>query len=400
MAEPVVPPLSLAGLFRRFLGFGLRAWGGPVAQLGMLKAELVDEERWVSPERFHRALAVYQVLPGPEAHEMCVWFGMLARGRVGAVLAGLGFMLPGLVLMLLLAWLYVSVGIDRPLVAAALAGLQAAVVALVARAVHRIGRHALTTWWLAALAAISLGAGLAGVPFWFPLALCVLLAPLLTAGRWTAAVLVLALALVVAALVGPSHVVGRGPAPTAGPQAPRAVAAAPSTPELAVYGLRAGLLTFGGAYTAIPFLQHDAVVRGAWMTDAQFLDGLGLSGTLPAPLIIFGTFVGYLGGGLVGALAITLGIFLPAFLFTLLGHGLLERLVESRRLRAALAGASACVVGLIAATAVGLLRAAIGSPVAGSICAAALLALCLWRSRAAVPTVVLGGGLLGLLLLG
>ena len=111
---PSVPRLSLAALFGRFLRFGCLAWGGPIAQIAMLKKELVEEERWVSVAHFQRALAVYQALPGPEAHELCVWFGMLARGRVGAVLAGLGFMLPGLVLMLVLAWAYVHVGLKEP----------------------------------------------------------------------------------------------------------------------------------------------------------------------------------------------------------------------------------------------------------------------------------------------
>jgi chromate transporter len=357
VAEPAVPSLSLSALFRRFLGFGLRAWGGPVAQLGMLKAELVDDERWVSPERFRRALSVYQLLPGPEAHEMCVWFGMLARGRAGAVLAGLGFMLPGLVLMLLLSWLYVRVGIDRPLLAAAFAGLQAAVVALVVRAVHRLGHHALSTWRQAALAAAAFALGV-----WL----------------WNDR---------------------EPPASASAPATDLSARPAPDAAELGAYGLRAGLLTFGGAYTAIPFLRRDAVEKGAWMTDAQFLDGLGLAGTLPAPLVIFATFVGWLGAGLAGALAITAGIFLPAFLFTLLGHGALERLTESPRLKALLAGASACVLGLIAATALDLVLRGLTSPGRLAIFGLALGALYLWRSRASIPVVVLAGGSLGLLLL-
>src|SRR5688572_20662664 len=109
--EPPIPHESYGRLFLRFLRFGFLAWGGPVAQIGMLKQELVDEEHWISKERFNRVLGVYQVLPGPEAHELCVYFGMLARGRIGAVLAGLGFMLPGFVLMLALSWLYVRIGI-------------------------------------------------------------------------------------------------------------------------------------------------------------------------------------------------------------------------------------------------------------------------------------------------
>ena len=106
-----VPAETLLRLFLRFLRFGALAWGGPVVQIAMLRQELVDEERWISSEQFNRVLAVYQVLPGPEAHEMCVYFGMLSRGRLGGLLAGLGFMLPGFVLMFLLSWLYVRYGL-------------------------------------------------------------------------------------------------------------------------------------------------------------------------------------------------------------------------------------------------------------------------------------------------
>src|SRR5262245_7853722 len=98
--SPAIQPQSYAQLLRRFLRFGFLAWGGPVAQIAMIRRELVDEEQWISNERFNRTLAIYQVLPGPEAHELCVYFGYLARGRIGGLLAGLGFMLPGFLLML------------------------------------------------------------------------------------------------------------------------------------------------------------------------------------------------------------------------------------------------------------------------------------------------------------
>src|SRR5262245_30796554 len=129
--EPRTPHLSLAAVFLRFLRFGLLAWGGPVAQIAMLQHELVEEERWVSPERFRRALAVYQVLPGPEAHELCVWFGMLARGRAGALLAGLGFMLPGFLLMFAVSALYVHGALQSEALRPVLLGLQAAVLAVI-----------------------------------------------------------------------------------------------------------------------------------------------------------------------------------------------------------------------------------------------------------------------------
>ena len=103
---PGPPRLTLAALFLKFLRFGFLAFGGPVAQIAMIRRALVDEERWISSSRFNRLLAVMQALPGPEAHELCVHMGMMARGRIGGLLAGLGFMLPGFVLMLAAAWLY------------------------------------------------------------------------------------------------------------------------------------------------------------------------------------------------------------------------------------------------------------------------------------------------------
>src|SRR5687768_14001031 len=134
---------SLLQIFLRFFRFGCLAWGGPVAQIAMIKKELVEEEHWVTKDKFNRALAVYQVLPGPEAHELCVYFGMTVRGRWGGFLAGLGFMLPGFVLMLLLIWFYISYGIQSPVAKIIFTGFQAAVVALIVAAVHRIGKHSL-----------------------------------------------------------------------------------------------------------------------------------------------------------------------------------------------------------------------------------------------------------------
>jgi chromate transporter len=165
--------------------------------------------------------------------------------------------------------------------------------------------------------------------------------------------------------------------------------------------LKAGLLTFGGAYTAIPFVRGDAVGRG-WISEGQFLDGLALSGIIPAPLIIFATFVGYLAGGLAGALAMTLGIFLPAFAFGLLFYDRLERVIENERLHRLLEGVAAGVVGLIAVTAVQLALAvsrSVPSIIVGiAIFAAGLGLLYLWRSKLAVPAVVLGSAIAGALL--
>ena len=360
----------------------------------MIRRELVEEERWVSSERFNRTLAVYQVLPGPEAHELCVYFGILAGGRLGGVLAGLGFMLPGFLLMLTLSAFYVSVGLSSPTVIALFAGAQVGVVALVVRAVHRIGAGALKDRWLLVLAALSFAAELAGAPFAIGLLLSGIAYVL---ARRRRAVLAAAASLLLAA--GAVFFFFQPRAPRANAEGMVPVAAASAPPErVLLSGLKAGLLTFGGAYTAIPFVRHDAVERERWITDREFLDGLALGGILPAPLIIFGTFVGYLASGVAGALAMTVGIFLPAFAITLVGHGTLERLVENRALHDFLDGVTAGVVGLIASTTVHLFRAGVTDVPRAALFAAALALLYLWRSKAAVAVAVLGSAAAGLLL--
>jgi chromate transporter len=390
--EPTAPPrLTRPGIFLKFLRFGMLAFGGPVAQIGVIRDELVERERWISRERFNRTLAVYQALPGPEATELCVYFGMLAGGRLGGFLAGLAYMLPGFVLVLILAAVYVHYGISSTVVAAILAGFKPAVAAMIVRAVVRIARHALANPWLWALAAVAAVAAATEAPFWIPLVFAGVSHTLIVQRRYA-----LAGAATIAVTVG-ILLAAETSAITA-----EAVLTATGDPpgllSLLATGLKAGLLTFGGAYTAIPFVRRDAVVDGRWMTDAQFLDSLSLSGILPAPLVIFGTFVGYLAAGLDGAVMMTIGIFAPAFSFTLVGHRQLERLVHEPRAHAFLDGIAAAVVGLIVVTAVRLLPEAVPDVGAALIFAGALLAFVLWRARWAVLGVMAGAGALGLVL--
>ena len=164
-ANPASPPrLGLGALFLKFLGFGFLAFGGPVAQIAMLRQTLVDKERWIDSARFNRLLAVLQVLPGPEAHELCVHLGMVARGRVGGLVAGLGFMLPGFVLMMAAGWLYVTWITRLTGAAGILLGVQVVVLAVILRAVVRIGQHVIEDWLLGLVALAALAATVAGVP--------------------------------------------------------------------------------------------------------------------------------------------------------------------------------------------------------------------------------------------
>ncbi len=363
-----------------------------MAQIAILRRELVDRDGWVDSARFNRTLAVYQVLPGPEAQELTIYFGTLAGGRLGGFVAGLAFVIPGFVLMTALAWLYVEVGIGVPLLSSAFAGCQAAVLALIVRGLHRIGSRAVTNRYLLGTAGVAFAAGVAGVPFLVSLFAAGAGYAFLNRGRRLpgAALLLLVVALSIgSALVERTDTV---------PPPPGATQAHADPARLFTTGLRAGALTFGGAYTAIPFVQDDATGPGGWMTTGQFLDGIALSGVIPAPLIIFATFDGYLGGGLVGAVAITIGIFLPAFAITLVGHRQLDALVGNERIHAVLDWVTAGVVGLVAATLVQLAPAAIVGVATLVIFAASLSALYLWQASAAIAFVIVAAGAAGVLI--
>jgi len=372
----------MAAIFLRFLKFGLLAWGGPAAQIAMIKRECVDEEGWVSEETFKKTLAVYQVLPGPEAHELCVYFGRIRGGKLGGFLAGLGFMLPGFLLMLGLSVLYVEADLAGHL-EELFYGLTAAVGALVARALVRLGGSFVTD---------------------VPLAVITVLAFVLTVFAEANFVLVL-LGAGIAYELWTNGARWRGGAGSfaAGPMA-AVVALALGTITLSLTasiffeGLKAGLLTFGGAYTVIPFLQESAVEGRHWLTDSQFVDGLAISGILPAPLIIFSTFVGYLAGGFVGALAMTVGIFLPAFVFPIFFHRTLVAVAENPRIRPFLLGVAAAVIGLIAAVTVTILETSVVDIPTAVLALAAFLALTRWHGKLTVLYVVLGCGAIGALL--
>ncbi len=383
--------LSLGALFLKFLGFGMLAFGGPVAQIAMLRQSLVAEEKWVDSARFNRLLAVLQVLPGPEAHELCVHMGMVARGRIGGLLAGLGFMLPGLLLMLLAGWIYVTWIVHDTSLSGVLLGVQIVVLAIILRSVVRIGQHIIENAVLALIAVASLLATLVNVPFWIPLA----------AGGLAYAFShrpLIAAAVVVAA-VGAALAVRW--IWLADASLPVMTGAHPNPAALFVAGLKGGLLTFGGAYTAIPYVRADTVGRG-WIGDATFLDGIALAGVLPAPLVIFATFVGYVIGGLGGALAITAGMFLPAFAFSLILFERLEAVVENPALHHILEGIAAAVVGVIAATFLQLAQATggrISHPLVALLLFVAALAV-VWRVKGAwvMPAIVAGGALAGWLI--
>jgi chromate transporter len=377
-AAPSAHRDSRRSIFLRFLKFGALAWGGPAAQIARLKQECVDEEGWVSEETFKKTLAVYQVLPGPEATELCIYFGRIRGGRLAGLLAGLGFMLPGFLLMLALSILYVEADLSDSL-DELFYGLAAAVGGLVARALVRLSGTFITDVALAVIAVAAFALTLfAGLNFVLVLVGAGLAYELWTNARgWASRASSFSLAPGAVVLV----VLG--------------TVTLSLTAEIFWEGLKAGLLTFGGAYTVIPFLQEASVDAHGWLTEDQFVDGLAMSGVLPAPLIIFSTFVGYVAGGMAGALAMTLGIFLPAFVFPIFFHRGLVAIAENPRIRPFLLGVAAAVIGLIAAVAVDVIETSVVDVPTAILAVGAFVALTRWHGKLTVLWVVLGCGAIG-----
>lgn len=372
-------------LFLRFLRYGWRAWGGPMSQLALMYEECVERDRWIEPPLFWRTLALYQGLPGPESLELAIYFGAHKRGRTGGLVAGFGFMLPGFLLVLALATLYVQYAPTAAYAQELLYGVKAAVVAVIAVAVIRLAGRSLHDGelWTVAVLMFAGGLFLPGVQFILLLAAGAILVLVLHETRATR-----------------RHQKEPG-AGGAGLWLPFGILAAypaltaTGVLALAWVNLQAGLLTYGGAYTVIPFLHEGAVINHGWVTEDGFLDAVAFASLVPGPLLSIATFVGYQSGGLIGALVATVVVYAPGFLITVLAYHGLDRLVATPRLGRFLFGVVAAVLGLIAATAVRLAFTAYVD--AGAILIGLAAFALLMRRAASVPLVVLGSGVVGVL---
>ncbi|KAK0741592.1 chromate transporter [Apiosordaria backusii] len=364
-----VPKLSYLQLFWFFFyNFGLFAWGGPVAQIALIKEKLVVQDRWITLPRFQRVFSVYQILPGPEAAELCMFFGCLSAGRIGGIIAGIAFVLPGFVLMLLASYLYSLAGFENKYFNASFRALQPIVAAMILRATHKIADHSVRkhdtkkTDPFLIMAAICTAINMAlRINIFISLGLYGVIYTFIARRLWIPAATLFILQYVGFAL----YVVFRGvPSPVS---LALGIAKTPSLINLFVLGLVAGTLSFGGAYTAIPFVQVEAVLMGAWLPQSVFIDGIAIGNILPAPLVIFATFVGFqgayldgsIGNAFAGAVVITLGMFFPCFLFTIAGHELLEKLVRNKFLASFFDGLCGAVIGVIAVIAMQILKASV-----------------------------------------
>ena len=374
-------PVSLRTAFWYWLKLGFISFGGPAGQIAMMHSELVEKRRWISEQRFLHALNYCMLLPGPEATQLAVYIGWLLHRTPGAILAGVLFVLPSLLILIALSWIYMAFG-SVPAVAAILYGIKPAVVAIVLAAAWRIGTRTLRNAALAGIAvaafaaiavlhlpfpAIVLGAallGLVGGRFWpryfqiggqhpdrktsYGPAIIDDDTPTPSHARFSWAGLVrvalagaalgLAAWLLLAWLYGPRQVLA----------------------QMGWFFTKAALLTFGGAYAVLPYVYQGAVDHFQWLSGPQMIDGLALGESTPGPLIMIVAFVGFVGAwgqaapgavlglaGAAGAAVAAFFTFLPSFIFILAGGPLVEASRDNIRMTAPLTAISAAVVGVI-----------------------------------------------------
>ena len=360
-----------------FLMLGFINIGGPVAQITMMYSHMVEKRQWLSKERFVQIMAFCHMLPGPEALQLAIYVGYLKRKLWGGIIAGLTFILPGAVVMILLSWLYVRYGSLRP-VNDFLYILKPAVLGIIGAGIIKLTRAAIRNVFLAALLAVAFFAmRFAGVNFLLILLSAGLL-NLIAAEGWRRVHNV--------SLVMPSLTAvfqgwfGLGESRWL---------------QMAWLFLKTGLFSFGGAYASMAFLQQGAVEQHHWLTSGQLLDGVALSVATPGPFMLFTTFVGFVAGGLSGALVATFFVFLPSFVFVLGGARYIEAVRNNRALQSFLAGVSAGVVGVIIVVSLELLPAALTDLWTLVIALVAFLAIVLIRVDIALVAVsIMGLGVL------
>jgi chromate transporter len=338
--EPAMPDEKMPGLREVFLYFLLLGFiniGGPVAQITMMFNHMVERRAWLSKERFVSIMGFCHMLPGPEALQLAIYVGYIKRGVLAGIAAGVTFIVPGALVMIILSRLYVEYG-SLPQVNDALYILKPAVLGIIAAGIIKLGKAAIKS---AVLGIILVGAFVGmlfgGVNF----------------------LLILLLAGVLNLVFGMRP---RNSRPTSA-SAAAIIGVLGSFDgrllQLAWLFLKTGLFSFGGAYASLAFLQDGAVANHHWLTSGQLLDGVAISVATPGPFMLFSTFVGYIAAGIPGAIVATVFVFLPSFVFVLLGARYVEQVRNNLPVQAFLSGVSAGVVGVILVVSIDLAREAI-----------------------------------------
>jgi chromate transporter len=369
--------VPFAAATRTWFEVSLQTFGGPAGQIAVMQRMLVDEKRWIGQQRFLHALNYCMVLPGPEAQQLAIYVGWLLNGTAGGLVAGVLFVLPGVLALLALSWLYVAYG-TTTVVTALFTGLAAAVLAVVVQAVVRVGRRALAH---PALVVVAVAAFVALAVFRTPFPIVIALAGVTGWLLGRCAPRVVAAAEQGRVADGPAPLIPDDALHSESPSGARAVRvlvvgllcwAAPMAAVLLLTGTGsvftqqglffsgAALVTFGGAYAVLAYVAQQAVAHYHWLAANEMVRGLGMAETTPGPLIMVVQFVAFVGAyrdpgslnpwaaAVLGALLTTWVTFVPCFVFIFLGAPYVERLRGNPAVRAVLSGITAAVVGVIA----------------------------------------------------
>jgi chromate transporter len=325
-----------------FLRLGATAFGGPAAHIAMMEDEVVVRRKWLSRGKFLDLIGATNLIPGPNSTEMAIHVGYLRAGFAGLLVAGTCFIIPATIIVGAIAWAYVQFG-KLPEVGAVLYGVKPVVIAVVAQALWRLGRSAIQTKFLLAVAIVATALGFLGVNelvILFGSGVFVILVK--STSRWRKPALpALVLAFPTSTVAAATGAISFGLWP------------------LFLVFLKAGALLFGSGYVLLAFLRADLVERLHWLTESQLLDAVAVGQVTPGPVFTTATFVGYILGGVPGAIVATVGIFLPAFFFVGVTGPLVPRLRKSRIAGAALDGVNVGALAMMATVTWYLGRAAI-----------------------------------------
>ncbi len=366
----------LAEVALLFLRLGVTAFGGPAAHIGIMRHEVVERRKWVGEQQFLDLFGAANLIPGPTSTEMAIFLGYQRVGWMGLVLGGVCFILPAMLIVLALAWSYVHFG-NTPAVTGIFYGILPMVIAIVVQALWGLGRRAVKGWLTAVI-------GLAVLAGYF-LKVNVLL--LLLAGG------------VIAALVENSTRLRRMPvgiiAAFLSPLKDLIAPVSFSLPLLFLGFVKIGATLYGGGYVLLAYLRADFVQGLGWLTDKQLIDAIAIGQVTPGPLFTTATFVGYLLGGVPGALVATLGIFLPSFVFVAVGSLLIPRIRNSPWTAGFLDGVNVASLALMLGVTVQLASTAIVDPLTVLIALVGLFLL--FRYKLNSTWLIAGGALIGLI---
>lgn len=358
---------------------GITAFGGPAAHIAMLRQDVVTRWAWMSEQRFLDLIGVTNLIPGPNSTEMVMHVGHERAGNRGMIAAGTAFILPAMLITLLFAWLYMEFGTTTE-GAWVLIGIKPVVLAVVVQAIWNLGRTALKSIPLAII-----GLAVFGLYLWGVSELILL---------FGAAAFVFAIHLIRTRTATPTLSLAAPwvliPALAANPDVPYSIT------RLFLTFLKIGAVLYGSGYVLLAFVEGDFVTNLGWITKQQLLDAVAVGQFTPGPVFTTATFVGYVVGGFPGAIAATIGIFLPAFIFVSIAQRFLDRLMHQRWTRPLLDGVNVAAIGLMAAVSVSLGRDAVVDWFTAALFLAALVLLIRFRVNSAI--LVAGGAAISVMM--